>query len=125
MRAMKTLVAFVLVMAAACGGNKSQQPTAVTNAEPVPAATNQADAATELELDLEKICYSYERSGAKPSTGLTEVGPWLEKHVRSAEGKALLEQLKNGSFEQTREEAKRHNVAPCPLLDSNGQQARS
>jgi hypothetical protein len=124
MRPMKTSFAFVLLMAAACGGSKSQ-PTTVTNAEPATAPTTQTDAATELKLDLERICHSFERSGAKPNTGLTEVGPWLEKNVQTTQGKALLEQLKNGSFEETREEAKRHNVAPCPLLDANGQQART
>jgi hypothetical protein len=115
MRAMKKICfALVLFAAAACSGNKSQPQPTVANAKPAPAAAD-------LEQDLEQICHSMERSGAKPDSGLSEVGPWLEKNVHTTEGKALLEQLKTGSFEETRAQAKQHGVAPCPLLDPSAQ----
>ena len=110
----KICFALVLVAAAACSGNKSQPQPAVSNAKPAPAAAD-------LKQDLEQICHSMERSGAKPNSGMSEAGPWLEKNVHTAEGKALLEQLKNGSSDETRAQAKQHGVAPCPLLDPSEQ----
>ena len=114
-------LAVLLVMAAACGGNKSQTQTPA-NTQPAPVATSEGGDAV-LKQDLERICNAFELSGAKPDSGMTVAGPWLEKNVRTSEAKTLVVELKAGSFDRTREEAKRHNVDPCPMLDPNGRQA--
>ena len=117
-RAMKLVsFAFLASLVVGCGGNKAPA-QAPANSEPAPVA-----AKTELQQDLERICNAHTLSGAAPDSGLSVAGPWLEKNVVTAEGKALLEQLKGGSFDGTREQAKQHNVVPCPLVDPNGQQA--
>jgi hypothetical protein len=118
MRAMKIdHVAFLVLVAAACGSKPATQTTPPNNQPP---AAAQGDGDMELKQDLERICNAFELSGAKPDSGLTEAGPWLEKNVHTPEAKEMLEQLKKGIPEVAREEAKRHNVAPCPLLDPKG-----
>jgi hypothetical protein len=110
-------LAFVALIMVGCGGNKSQTETPA-NSEPA-AVT----AKTEFVQDLERICNAHSLSGAPPDSGMTVAGPWLEKNVQTAEAKALLEELKAGNLDRTRDEAKRQNVAPCPTLDPNAQQA--
>ena len=120
-----SVVLLVLVVAAgfACGKNKSQTDSTMANKEAAPVATdNNADGTADVK-DLEKICHAYELASAKTDTGMTVIGPWLEQNLRTSEGKAMLEEMKRGSFETAGQEAKRHGVAPCPSLDAHGQQA--
>lgn len=117
---MKTLSAALLfVLVCACGG-KSEPPATPANNQPAP-ATAQTEGG--LKQDLERICNAFELSGTKPDQGLNAVGPWLEQNVQTPEGKQLLEQLKAGSFDEARAQAKQHEVVPCPMLDPHGQQA--
>lgn len=111
---MKTALLFVVgVVVSACGGTSTPSSTPAENhAAPAPAETG-----SELAQDLGRICNSFELSGAPPDSGMTVAGPWLEKNLRTPEAKALLEDLKKGNMEETRAEAARQNVVPCPLLD--------
>ena len=109
-------LAFVALIVVGCGGKKSQTQTPA-NSQP------EVTAKTELVQDLERICNAHTLSGAPADSGMSVAGPWLEKNVQTPEAKALLEDLKAGNFDRTRDEAKRHNVAPCPMLDPSAQQA--
>ena len=75
------------------------------------------------EKDLHSICNAPKLSGNETATGLAEVGPWLEKNVRTAKGRAFLTSLANaGSVDAARAEVAAHGIAPCPLLDPYAQE---
>lgn len=76
------------------------------------------------EKDLHTICNAPKLSGNENATGLAEVGPWLEKNVRTSKGRAFLTSLAgSGSVDAARAEVAAHGIAPCPLLDPHPQEA--
>lgn len=68
--------------------------------------------------DLEKICNAPVLAGDGTEANLAEIGPWLEKNVRTRKGRKFLQNLAGGwSLERAQAEMQANGVAPCPLLD--------
>lgn len=76
------------------------------------------------EKDLHTICNAPKLSGNENATGLAEIGPWLQKNVRTSKGRAFLATLiGSGSVDAARAEVAAHGIAPCPLLDPHSREA--
>ena len=74
--------------------------------------------ATTYRKDLQLICNAHELSGASPTSGLAEVGPWLESRLGTDAGRALLRSAaQTGSIEAVRAAAAEQRVTPCPLVE--------
>jgi hypothetical protein len=121
MRAMKTtLLASLISLLVTIGCSKDKpaaESTVPSNAQPAEAQPAPTDKEAALVKDLEMMCNAYELASAPKDSGLTVVGPWLEKNVQTADGKALVETLKNGSIDAMKHEVQTRNIAPCPMLE--------
>jgi hypothetical protein len=122
MRAMKTnILASVISLLVAVGCSKDKPATESTvpsNAQPAEAQPVPADGEAALVKDLEMMCNAFELASAPKDSGMTVVGPWLEKNLQTADGKALLESMKTGGIEPAKQEVERRNITPCPMFDA-------
>ena len=115
-----TILASLTALLATFGCSKDKpaaESTVPSNAQPAEQQAAPADKDAALIKDLEMICNAFELANAPSDSGLTVVGPWLEKNLTTADGKTLLETLKTGSIEPTKQEVERHGIKPCPVFE--------